>query len=173
MNRLSKNYGWASGIGLITILTISIIAKIPTQEQITDQVATEKLPQITSKVRNLEVTKVTVRAQGKHSPYVTLELKNKSELPVIAFIVTFGRKSISEDGGLLSDNPNVAIAPHETIKLYISLSDLNQDTPLVVSGAFYADGTEDGEDAALRELHEQRKYEREKHAKQKNEAPKP
>jgi hypothetical protein len=172
MNRLSKNYGWVSGIALITILTISIIAKIPAQQQSAEQASTKNLPQITSKVRNLEVTKVTVRAQGRHNPDITLEIKNKSELPIIAFIVTFGRRSISRDGGLLSDAPSIVIAPHETTKLYISLSDLNQDTPVVVSGAFYADGTEDGEDAALRELHEQRKYEREKHAKQKNEVPK-
>ena len=172
MNRLSENYGWASGIALITILAISIIAKIPAQQQSTVQDATENLPQITSKVRNLEVTKVTVRAQGRHNPYVTLEIKNKSELPVIAFIVTFGRRSISRDGGLLSDDPSIVLAPHETTKLYISLSDLNQDTPVVVSGAFYADGTEDGEDTALRELHEQRKHEREKRDAQKKEVPK-
>ncbi|HEX8068562.1 MAG TPA: hypothetical protein VF546_01335 [Pyrinomonadaceae bacterium] len=168
MKRLDQSNLWLVMIIVTVIVSaISITAKAPPAAPQAAQAGGAELPPITSKIKRLKVVRTTVRHPESRGASVVLELENDSDLPVIALTVSFGNKSISKDGGMFSDPPEVVIPPHETHRFSIVLRDLDKRIPVVVSAVIYADGTEEGWAEVLREMHEERVYERAKRAAQK------
>ncbi|HEX8070570.1 MAG TPA: hypothetical protein VF546_11505 [Pyrinomonadaceae bacterium] len=151
-------------------MLVSLTAKLPASEQGAEQAQIE-LPTVVTKLRNVAIVKTGLRNPGSRSPTVVIEVKNNSDVPIMAMTVSYGRdgrRSIIEDGALLPDRPReIVLAPHATRKFRISLANIDKGTPVVVSGAIYADGMEDGEPRALKVIHEEREHERERRKAQK------
>jgi len=97
-----------------------------------------------SEVKHLEVKSATVERHGGAEAALVVVIRNKSDLAVTAFTVTVGDIHVGRDGGLTVDDPLTVIEPHGTATLDIPVANFIDDQPLVITEAFYADGTEDG-----------------------------
>lgn len=115
-----------------------------------------KLPRkYLSEVKDLEVEKAVVEGRGEQARLV-VTVRNKSDLAVTAFTLTVGDLHVGKDGGLSVDEPVAVIEPRGKTTLDIPLSNFTSDEPLVVSEAFYADGTEEGREQVRRWTREDR-----------------
>lgn len=103
-----------------------------------------KLPKkYLSEVKQLQIESATVEGEGAQASLVVV-VRNKSDRAVTAFTLTVGDLHVGQDGGLDADEPLPVIAPRGTAKLSIGVSNFVDDAPLVISEAFYDDGTEEG-----------------------------
>ncbi|HEY0005029.1 MAG TPA: hypothetical protein VGB17_09485 [Pyrinomonadaceae bacterium] len=126
-----------------------------------------KLPSVISHVRDLEVVSATVVGEDTPEATAVVKIRNNSDLGVTAVEIStkndIDSGAVNIDGLDDPDNPNVIIRSHETITLKMGLNEMVPDVPLIVSGATYVDGTEDG-DAwsinAMRKVRERRHAER-------------
>lgn len=123
---------------------------------------TDTLPPVSSKVKGLEVLDAGIKHQGEPVPEAFLVIKNKTDVGVTAFMVTSGDFTTGQDGGLSTDEPIVVIEPHGKTTFSFALSNLEKDVPLVLTGVFYADGSEEGLPVILKWMHEDRVQEKEK-----------
>ena len=118
------------------------------------QAQTWALPEVISKVKDLEVVSVSVRQKGEGTPSLAVEIRNKSDKAVIGVMVESGddkdASGIHINGDADEDEqPSVIIAPYGTRTVELPMSNLLPGKPVKVAGAFYADGSEDGEAMAL------------------------
>ena len=145
-----------------SVLGIVIGARSVKRGQVKREPVTDTLPPVSSKVKGLEVVNAGITHQGEPGAEAFLVIINKSNVGVTAFTVTFGDVSIGKDGGLFTDNPEVIIEPHGETTLSFSLSNLEKDVPLAITGVSYADGSEDGLPIVLKRMHEYRAQEKAK-----------
>lgn len=150
--RIGKRLLAAAGALLLAALCVSGIAvarRLPQKKM--------HLPkEYRSEVKDLEVESAKVEGEGTADPVLVVVLRNKSALAVTSFTVSIGDLHIGKDGGLTVDEPLAVIAPQGTATVKIFLSNFINDEPLVISEAFYADGTEDGREEIRRWTREDR-----------------
>jgi hypothetical protein len=102
----------------------------------------EHLPkEYRSEVKGLAIESVRVESERA---MLLVVLRNKTGRGVTAYRVTVGDFHVGRDGGLLVDEPRVVIEPHGTEEVGIPLGNFIDDEPLVITEAFYDDGTEEG-----------------------------
>ncbi len=112
-----------------------------------------KLPPVFSKVKDVQVAGAALLKQGTPDAAITIDLVNNNDQAVISLEITSGDaqdwSSLGIDGLEDPDNPQVAIPPHtlKTFKWY--LGEVLEGYPIVVTGARFADGTEDGDARTL------------------------
>lgn len=94
-----------------------------------------------SEVKGLAVESVRVDRDGS---MLWVVLRNKTDRGVTAYTVTVGDLHVGKDGGLMVDEPRAVIKPHGTEDVGIPLGNFINDEPLVITGAFYDDGAEEG-----------------------------
>lgn len=115
-----------------------------------------EMPQVISKVRHLEVTGAALLNEGMSNAAVGVEIRNNSDVAVMAVEISTRDKAnsaaVTKDGLDDPDNPQVIIEPHGTITMKMGLGEMIPGVPLVVSGATFADGGEDGEEWSLRAM---------------------
>lgn len=132
---------------------------------------TTKLPKIISKVPKLEIVSATIEQPGEPDAWLVLEIRNNSDLAVMAIDIISGDKmdysGITKDGLDDPDNPTVIIEPHGTKTVKWSFGEILPNTTVSVSGVTYADGTEEGEKLALGAMHDQRAHSKAKRDAQK------
>ena len=111
---------------------------------------------ISPRSAKLKVVGATVRDPGTPAATAVVEIRNKSDLAVMT--VQISTKSTKDGGDWTSfgidgledpDNVGVVIPPNGTKTLEMRLSNMIPDVPLVVSAAFFADGTEAGDKWSL------------------------
>jgi hypothetical protein len=103
-----------------------------------------------SEVKNLKVESHWVEKEGTPEASLHVVIRNKSALAVTKVSVTIGDLSVGRDGGVSVDEPETVIEPHSTEEITIRLTNFIDDSPLVISEAIYADGTEEGREQLLR-----------------------
>lgn len=122
------------------------------------------LPAVFSRVKNLQVAGATLLNQGTPNAAVAIDIINNSDQPVISLEITTGDdndwSSLGIDGLEDPDKPQVAIPPHslKTFKWY--LGEVLEGYPIVITGASFADGTEDGDARTLYTMHKDRERNR-------------
>lgn len=84
-------------------------------------------------------------------------VRNKSQKGVTGYRVTSGDFGTGLDGGMDKEVPTVVIEPGGIDTVKIPLSNLSEDQPLVLSAAFFADGSEQGTEATKSLMRSQRK----------------
>lgn len=150
--RIGKRLLAAAGALLLAALCVSGIAVARRQPQ-------EKMhlpKEYRSEVKDLEVESARIRGEGTDDAVLVVVLRNKSALAVTSYTVSIGNIYVGQDGGLSVDDPLTVIEPHGTTEVYIPVGNFTSDEPLVVTAAFYADGTEDGREQVRRWTREDR-----------------
>jgi hypothetical protein len=115
-----------------------------------------ELPQITSIIPNLEVVSARIVRQGEPNMGLAIEIRNNSDLPVMAVDLASGLNGLTLNGLHDPENPKVVIEPHGTVTAEMSFSELEKGAPLVVAAVTYADGTEEGDETSLDLMHKVR-----------------
>jgi hypothetical protein len=169
---------WLFGtVALICGFTISFFAaqhtaNIRRQEQ---QPVTSKasLPKVVSKVKKLQITNVTIQREGEPTAVVTIEVRNKSDLPVTYFAFTNGSIDTNEYGvasnGLDDpDKPQTVIQPGSVATIDMLLNNLDGRYPIVLSAAVFSDNSEDGDESVLKHMRAVRARDRAKRDAEKN-----
>jgi hypothetical protein len=118
------------------------------------------MPQVFSKVKNLEVVKAWIEDQDTAVPNVAVEIRNNSNKDVMAVDLVCGEGGITRSGLTDEEHPIVVMEPHGTTTIRMNFSSMTFGAPLVVSAVTYADGTEEGEEASLRAMHIARAHDR-------------
>jgi hypothetical protein len=164
------NRKWVCVLAVTTLLAASTIsvavfsAKRQQPSKQKQQKRVMELPPIVSHVPRLAIASITVRDAGTTDPRAVIEIRNNSDLAVMAVEISTKNGgdsgAVNADGLDDPDNPKVVIPPHGTTTLEMSFSEMIVDAPLVLSAAVFADGSEDGDkwsfDAmrAVREHHQ-------------------
>jgi hypothetical protein len=140
--------------------------KRPDNQQ--NQKRVTELPLVISHVPKLEIVSATVRDPGTPAATALVEIRNNSDLAVMT--VEISTKS-PKDGGDRSafyidgledpENVGVIIPPKGTKTLEMALTNMIPDAPLVVSAAFFADGTEEGDKWSLDDIRATRAHRQE------------
>jgi hypothetical protein len=120
-----------------------------------------------SEVKNLTVESHRIEKGGTPQAHLVVVIRNKSDLAVTSVDVTIADLTVGSDGGYDHDEPVTIIEPYGTKEFSIPLTNFIDDSPLVVSSAIYADGTEEGREVLLKEAHETREEMRAKRAAKK------
>jgi hypothetical protein len=110
-----------------------------------------------SEVKKLKVESHWVENEGTPEAHLVVVIRNKSDLAVTKVSVTVADLTVSRDGGYEHDEPAAIIEPHGTEEFSIPVINFIDDSPLVVSAAIYADGTEEGREELLKEAHKTRR----------------
>jgi hypothetical protein len=129
-------------------LSIGVLSKSHQQKQ-----RTHTLPEIYSKIKNLEVIKATIIDADTPAARVQIEIWNHSSQAVMAVDVVAGESAITKNGLTDEEHPLVVIEAYETTTIEMPLGNIDPGTPLVVSAVTYADGTEEGEAESLKIMH--------------------
>lgn len=120
--------------------------------------------QVTSCSKDILVVKAEVVDSGTPNPTIEVQVKNLSNLGIVAISLeaTNGSESYTTTlrGSFKIDEPQVVIKPHERGNL--SMSSPFGYVPLQIGGVFYEDGTEDGCASSLKTLHEIKESEKQK-----------
>jgi hypothetical protein len=120
-----------------------------------------------SEVKHLKVESHRVEKEGTPEASLHVVIRNKSALAVTKVSVTIGDLSVGYDGGASVDEPETVIEPLGTEEITIPLTNFIDDSPLVISEAIYADGTEEGREQLLRWTREAWRRARAKRAEKK------
>lgn len=156
-----------------TTIPLSIKSRAKGKQQ--EQKHVTKLPPVVSHVQMLEVVKATVKDEGTREATALVEIRNNSDLAVMAVEIStrddINSSGEGSDGLYEPGNPHVIIPPHETKTLEMRLFNMIPDVPLVVSGAVFSDGSEDGDWWSLDGMRAIRKREQAQHRVEKGGPP--
>jgi hypothetical protein len=177
MNLHKTKYLAAIGVGILVVISAVALTKskrtsppaLSKEKQEKNQTV-ETMPLIIYQVKGIEVVKATLEGKGTVNPFAVLELKNKSDKPIIAVSVEIGEPE--EAGGITTSGfkegdepPSVIMEPNSSITVELSLQNAKPGEPIRVSAVVYADGSEEGEKIALETVHSLREHHKSEKAK--------
>jgi hypothetical protein len=114
----------------------------------------ENLPAVISKVKQLEAVSATISEAV--SPSVRIEVRNKSDVAVTRLSISNGVVTEGEYGVTFGvgdpDHPQELIPASGSKTFSLQLSNLDAKHPILISGAFFSDGTEDGDKGTLNHM---------------------
>jgi hypothetical protein len=116
-------------------------------------------PRVMSKVKDLEIINARIVRAGTDAPGVTFEIRNNSNRAVMAVDIMCGEAGITKDGLGDEEHPTVIIEPYGTLAAEMN-DELSPGLPIVLSGATFEDGTEEGSETSLKAIQRGRKHER-------------
>src|ERR687884_534624 len=133
---------------LITFLLVLAAAGVVGVAAVLRQRPGNEVPNVVSKVKDLEVVGVRLIREGEQTAALAIEIRNKSAQPVVAVSVESGDEmdvSGVDINGVTSDGPpETIIEPYGTRTVEFPMSDIHRGRPIRVGGAVYADGSEEG-----------------------------
>jgi len=118
------------------------------------------LPPVFSRVKKLEVLNVSIVDPGTPAVRAAVEIRNNSDKAVMAVDLECGEGGITKNGLTDDEHPIVVIPPHGTTTVEMTFSAMTFGAPLVVSAVTYADGTEEGDPATLKIMHQGREHDK-------------
>jgi len=118
-------------------------------------------PPVISKVRNLEIINARIVRAGTDAAAVAFEIRNNFNLAVMAVDIMCAGAGMTRDGLSDEEHPIVVIEPHSTLAVEMN-DELSPGLPIVLSGATFQDGTEEGTKTSLDAIHRARVHERER-----------
>jgi hypothetical protein len=119
------------------------------------------IPRVMSKVRDLEIVNARIVRADTEAPGVGFEIRNNSDRAVMAVDIMCGGAGMSKDGLADEEHPTVVIEPYGTLAVEMN-DEVTPGLPIVLSGAAFADGKEEGTETSLKAIHRGRKHERER-----------
>jgi len=123
--------------------------KAPQKEWLTS------VPQLGSKVKNLEIINPRIVRQDTDFPGVAFEVWNNSNRAVMAIEISCGNGSIATDGLEDDQNPRVIIEQYGTLSAEMN-GELTPGHPIVITAAIFDDNKEEGEKISLEFMHRHR-----------------
>lgn len=131
----------------------------------------EQIPQITSKVKDLQIVGVSISDEGTDLAALQIGILNNSDKAVIAyeFSATDGQYFANRGryGSADADNPTTLIAPHSYATFDWNLHSIFAGMPIYLSAARFADGSEDGDAQTIKMMRKEFERTREAKAKEK------
>lgn len=164
INRNSKR-GWfllIAAVLAVTALVVSVVVFSAKRQESKEQHPKDWLssvPPVISKVKDLEIINARIIRADSDARGVAFEIRNNSNRAVMAVDIMCGEAGISKDGLGDEEHPTVIIEPYGTLTAEMN-DELSPGFPIVLSGATYQDGTEEGTEASLKALHRGRAHER-------------
>jgi len=83
----------------------------------------------------------------------------------VGLSLSAGNLTFSDDNGIGQDNPKILIAPNDSYTFQESVANLKGNETIRVSAVFYADNSEEGDEAVRKNIHEERERQRQKRIK--------
>jgi hypothetical protein len=121
-------------------------------------------PAVVSKVKDLQVSGVALLNEGTPQAAIAIDITNNSDQPVISLEIIAGDANdwsgLGIDGFEDPDNPQVAIPPHSLKTFTWYLGEVLEGYPIVITGATFANGIEDGDARSLDIMHKDRERNR-------------
>lgn len=164
INRSSKG-GWfflvAAGLAVAALVVNVVVfsAKRPEPKQQHPKDWLTSIPRVISKVKDLEIINARIVRAGTDAPGVAFEIRNNSNRAVMAVDITCGEAGISKDRLEDEEKPIVIIEPYGRLAAEMN-DELSPGFPIVLSGAIYEDGKEEGTESSLKAIHRGRAHER-------------
>jgi hypothetical protein len=113
----------------------------------------DSVPQVSSKVKNLEIASVRITKQGTAQAALAIDIVNNTDQPVMSLELTSGDdydfSSLGLDGIANPDEPKVQIPPRSLKTVEWPLSAILKGYPIRISAAIFADGKEAGEASSI------------------------
>jgi hypothetical protein len=142
---------------LLCVFVLGVVGIAMMQRRAQEQ----EIPRVISKVKSLEVMSVKIVRDGDPTTALAIEIRNKSEKPVIAFSVESGddkdASGIDINGMTSDEPPTTVIEPYGTRTVELPMGDVHPGKIVKVAGAIYADQSEDGDELSLRSIHQHQK----------------
>jgi len=124
------------------------------------------LPAVVSKVKDLEVVGVAIVRPQTPTAAIAITIRNNSPYAVMALDLSSGDKddfsSLGVDGLGDPNAPQVIIQPYQTKAVEWRLDAILEGSNVVISGASFSNGVEDGEPGELEMMHRDREASRAK-----------
>jgi hypothetical protein len=169
-HKARRRFFSASILLTASVVSLGVFSKIrqePKQKKGANSLKAERvttLPAVFSKVKDLQVAGATLLNQGTPQAAVAIDIINNSDEPVISLEISTGDEndwsSLGIDGLEDPDKPQVAIPPHSLKTFKWFLGEVLEGYPIVISGASFANGTEDGDARSLHIMHKDRERNR-------------
>jgi hypothetical protein len=165
-----KAFVLAATAMIISALVVSVVVFSAKRQEVFSSKKQEKkqqhpkdwlssTPPVQSKVKDLEIINARIVRAGTEVPGVAFEIRNNSNRAVMAIDITCGEAGITRDGLSDEEHPVVIIPPYGTLTAEMN-DELSPGVPIVLSGAVYQDGTEEGAESSLKAIHRGRQHER-------------
>ena len=157
-----KAFVLAAAIMVVSALVVSVVvfsAKKQENKQQHPKDWLSSIPAVKSKVKDLEIINARIVRADSEVPGVAFEIRNNSNRAVMALDITCGEAGITRDGLGDDEHPVVIIPPYGMLTAEMN-DELSPGLPIVLGGATYADGTEEGSESSLKAIHRGREHEK-------------
>ena len=168
MNNVKSKRKWLF-LAALVVASIAIVATVvfssrkqqPTMKDLRNHPKEwlSSIPAVDSEVKDLEIINARIVRAGTDAPGVAFEIRNNSNLAVMAVEVTCGEAGISTDGLGDEDHPKVIIQPHGTLTAEMN-DELSPGMPIVITAATFEDGSEKGRESSVKLMKNLRERER-------------
>jgi hypothetical protein len=164
-------------VALVVVSAVTLTKSSRTSPQTATQEekrGIDKLPTITSCVKNIKIVKKEIRNSGAPDGVIAVEVENTSDVGIIAISLESVKDRVDYyvlESSFEADVPIIIIKPHGTRTITIETSNISPDARLQIGSVTYVDGTEEGCAASLELMRESKKA-HEKKRDQKKESPK-
>jgi hypothetical protein len=169
-NPKRKAFVLVAAVMVVSALVVSVVvfsakkqevfsAKIQEKKQQHPKDWLSSIPPVRSKVKDLEIINARIVRAGSETPGVAFEILNKSNRAVMAVDITCGEAGMTKDGLGDDEHPVVIIPPYGTLTAEMN-DELSPGLPIVLDGATYEDGTEEGSESSLKAIHRGREHEK-------------
>jgi hypothetical protein len=161
-NPKRKLFFLIAAVMVLSALVVSVVvfsAKKQEKKQQHPKDWLSSIPPIKSQIKDLEIINARIVRAGSEAPGVAFEIRNNSNRTVMAVDITCGQAGITRDGLGDDEHPMVIIQPYGTLTAEMN-DELTPGMPIVLSGATYEDGTEEGSESSLKAIHRGREHEK-------------
>lgn len=150
MNNHTSKARRAAALCLLLVAVACVAAVVVKRQR-----AAAQPPKVVSKVKSLEIVRVTIEGEGGPSPSVAVEVYNNSDRGIVALFMESGdEKDMAGVGlsGFTQEPPTVVLQPYGRRVVRMSLGSLFPGKPFRISGVMYEDGETEGEEQAKERL---------------------
>jgi hypothetical protein len=127
-----------------------------------DPAKVKSAPPVVSKVKDLEISQVTLIYEGTIAAAIEINVTNNRDEAVMALDFSSGPKGdgsgLTLDGLSMEDGPMVAIPPHTLKTFRWGLGEIMEGQTVVLDAAEFADGKEEGDKFTLNAMKIQRRH---------------
>ena len=125
-----------------------------------------QIPQVTSKIKELQISGVSVSGEGTPEAELQIGIINNSDQPVVYYEFSASNgNDFSNRGTGDPDSPNIVIGPYSYSTFEWSLRSIFEGMPIVLSAAKFANGVEKGDIETIKMFHRDIEHRRAERAK--------